>query len=179
MCGKEMLTAKLPFGQKEIIPRLDERAFRPALEFKSWEPCTGLWTISLCPVFSCQLFFIPINGWAYSASGSLDNEHIPTNQEKHKHVRTVAYFKNSICLLSARAVHLWRPAPHLKRGSSHPETGFVNQLQNSNCSVTHLSYVREKKGEREREILMTPETSICVKAETSKIFIFFLGRRFW
>lgn len=61
MCEKGMLTAKLPFGQKVIIPCLDERAFRPAPEFKSSEPCPGLWTISLRPVFTCQCFLMVIN----------------------------------------------------------------------------------------------------------------------
>lgn len=61
MCEKGMLTAKLPFGQKEIIPCLDERVSRPAPEFKSLEPCPGLWTISLRPVFTCQRFLMEIN----------------------------------------------------------------------------------------------------------------------
>lgn len=60
---------------------------------------------------------------------------------KNKHGMVAAYFQIPIWPLLDEAVHLWRPASHLKGCSAHPKTSFINQLQNPNLILSLTSAV--------------------------------------
>lgn len=144
----------------------------PELKFKFLWPWMGLQTIILFPVFSYQSFLIAINVWIHSAGGVLDDEHISTKQKKINTIRLLPISRTPYGCFEMGTVHLCRPAPHLKRYLAQPVINFINQLQNSNLILSFASAVRENKGGK---FLMTRESSICIKAETSKYSFSFLA----
>lgn len=139
MCEKGVLTAKLPFRQKEIISCLNKRAPGPALEFKSLEPCTGLWTISLHPVVSCQLF-LHCNKCLDELSQRLFRQWAHFHkQEKRKYVRTTAYFNHGCPPLETRFLS--------KRAFSSSQDQLCKSITKFKLhSVTRLSCVRKRGG---------------------------------